>query len=65
MSMNAAVVALLVGSARGMDTSSQPGDDITVVTDTPAVHRVSSTARCAVCDRRRGVLMCGVWCCAA
>ena len=63
--MNAAVVALLVGSAHGMDTSSQPGDDITVVTNTPAVHRVSSIARCAVCDKRHSLLMCGMWCCAA
>lgn len=42
--MKGAALLALVGGAYAMDTSSQPGEDLAVVTDTPTVHRV----RCAV-----------------
>jgi hypothetical protein len=61
MKAAAAAMALLLvapASVQAMDTSSQPGEDITVVTNTPAVHRVSdatfvkmdsSTPTCCCC----------------
>jgi hypothetical protein len=41
--MKVAMALLGVLGVHGMDTSSQPGEDLTVVTNTPAVHRVSWT----------------------
>ena len=39
-----AALLAVAATVKAMDTSADPGEDITVITNTPAVHRVSWTA---------------------
>ena len=43
--MKFAGLLALAATVKAMDTSADPGEDITVITNTPAVHRVSWTAQ--------------------